>query len=311
MNSITPQPLPSVSLRGAVCAVTGANGFIGRRLCESLSKQGANVLAWQRDARDEAQVDLLDASSIDAALEHTRPDFVFHLAAAGTRHQSAHDPSVIAQSVGMIHSLLAALHRKSVHAHLVIAGSMAEYGGAGTLVETAACLPSTSYAIGKLASSLYALAYATSFGLSATVARLFGVYGPGEAPERLFPTVRDQVRKRQLVPLSDGEQYRDFVHVDDACLALMALASARVAGVVNVGTGKAVRVRDVVEALCRHMGGDPALLGFGSKARSPGDADHLEADVRRMQDALGWVPPQRLGSDADFTRLFDRGTCDT
>lgn len=305
--SPNPKPLPHVSLQGAQCVVTGANGFIGRCLCESLRSHGANVLAWRRDVTSKSPVDLLDPRSVDAALEHTTPDFVFHLAAVGTRHQAAHDPGVIADAVAMTHGLLTALQRRGARSHVVIAGSMAEYGAAGRLAETAPCRPATSYAIGKLASSLYALAYAPAMGLTVTVARLFGVYGPGEASERLFPTVIEHVRKRLLVPLSDGEQWRDFIHLDDTCLALMALATTRFEGIVNVGTGEAVRVRDVVESLCKQMGGDPSLLAFGSKARSPGDADRLEADVGLLKSVLGWAPPQRLTSSADYGRLFEYG----
>jgi UDP-glucose 4-epimerase len=88
----------------------------------------------------------------------------------------------------------------------------------------------------------------------------------------------------------------------------MAIGTARFEGVVNVGTGQSVRVRDVVESLCRQMGGDLSLLAFGSKARSPGDADRLEADVELLKSVLGWVPPQRLTSTADLGRLFDHGT---
>ena len=284
--------------------VTGAGGFIGRRLVQTLAREGAEVCGWTRQ-----DIDLLDRAAVVAAMDAVRPSAIFHLASAGVGAERAHDPKVIAEDVAMTGALLAAAPRGS---RLVVTGSMAEYGRGGRHGEDDRCDPRTAYAIARLAAGSLALAYAEKYGLAVTVARLFGVYGPGEAPQRLFPQLVESLSAGRAVPLSDGLQRRDFIHVDDVCRTLIAIAATPAAGgppIVNVGTGKAVRVRDAAEWIADALAVPRALLEFGARQRSPGDEDLLEADVTRLSALLGAAPPQRLGPGQPI-ELFTQGAVD-
>ncbi len=289
--------------------VAGATGFIGRRLVGHLRRAGIVVDAWAREGVPDP-VDLSDSRSVKERLAHFHPDVVFHLAAAGARHVLAHDPRVIGINVEMVANVVAAARESAPAARLVLAGSMAEYGdSACPLAEDAPCTPTTAYGIGKLAATRYALAYGPAAGLSVSVARLFGVYGPGEDPERLFPSLLGRLQERKPVNLSDGRQQRDFVHVDDACECLIRLARGnRVAAeVVNICTGEALAVRDIATWFAAAVGADPALLLFGTLPRSPGDSDVLVGDPTRLKARAGWTPPQRMAPGANFLRLLQEG----
>jgi len=270
-------------------AVTGASGFIGRRLIgHLLACDVEKVFAWSRPG-----VDLLDPVSLQDAATRDRPDTVFHLASAGVSVARAHDVHVIAADLAMTQNLLAAAGEGT---RIVLAGSMSEYGRAGRLHEQDRCTPKTAYGIAKLASGLYSSAYAARRDQSVAIARLFGVYGPGEAPQRLFPALVGALDRGESVDLSDGLQRRDFIHVDDVCAGLCAIAASPLCddAVVNLGTGQAVRVRDVVEWIIEAVGAPISLVRFGARPRSPGDEDLLEADMARYAAMIGDPPPQRL-----------------
>lgn len=278
--------------------VTGGGGFIGQRLCLHLARAGLRVAAPARNA-----LDLLDRGSVAQVISQIRPATVFHLACGSVAASASKDRQSIANEVNMTVNLVSAL---TPGTRLVVAGSMAEYGRSGILSEDDRCDPDTEYALAKLASSHAALIAGASHGIAVTVARLFGVYGPGEAAARLFPALLSALKNRMPVDLSDGSQQRDFVHVDDACRLLMALANAPLAGngIVNAGTGVAVRLDEVCLALAREMDAPASLLRFGARARNHGDKDLLIASTARMLARTGFMPPQRLLS-GPMLPLFD------
>lgn len=276
--------------------VTGAGGFIGRRLCRLLTMQGRSVAGWTRSL-----VDLENPEKVAGLMASARPAITFHLASAGVDAARAHDTDLVAREVAMVASLVNALPAGS---RLVMAGSMSEYGGIGVLSEVDVPAPKTVYGIAKLAAGHYATAYGEERGLDVRIARLFGVYGTGEGPQRFFQTLLSGIRAGVPIPLSDGLQQRDFIHVDDAVLAMAQLAEiprSTDCAVVNIGTGVAVSVRDAALWIAAAAGASPALLHFGARPRSPGDADLLCADITRFVSLIGTSAPQRLGSGVDLS----------
>jgi nucleoside-diphosphate-sugar epimerase len=171
---------------------------------------------------------------------------------------------------------------------------MAEFGYAGIFDERAPCRPDTSYGAAKLACTHYALATRLTHQLDIRVARLFGVYGPGENAQRLLPKLVPSLLAGKAVPLSDGLQLRDFVHVDDVTAALQALAEiAQPPGpLINIGTGVGVTVRAVCEMVADILGADPELMQFGALPRRIVDQDVLVAKTE-MLALLHDVPAQR------------------
>ena len=279
----------------ATVAVTGATGFIGKRLVAKLKSQGMHVICANRPTYD-----LLKPQPLQELFADKRPSTVFHLAAAGVTHDRAHDGSVIDENSRMISNLLDACQEQTT---IVIAGSMAEYGNSGILREDGPFNPQTAYAIAKLAANQIALSYGSKKH-AIRIARLFGVYGPGEPEFRLFPSLIRNLEAGRRIKLSDGMQKRDFVHVDDVCDGLCRLAFTQLKSnplEVNLGTGIGIRIRDVAIKLCEAVGGDLSHLQFGSRERSPGDADLLVADTERLKRLLGWVPPSRLSGQLSLT----------
>ena len=258
--------------------MTGARGFIGGRMVAWLEARSIPVVGWTRE-----QVDLEDHDSVAAAVLELDPSLVLHLAAVPARSADT-DWQLIAQEVSMLDALAAALPEATT---LVYCGSMAEIGHSGIHDEQVWCRPNTLYGMAKFAGTNRALALAAS-GRSLKVARLFGVYGPGEASHRLIPTLVRQLVRSEQVKLSDGLQVRDFVHVDDVCTALWCLASrAGTPTLVNIGTGKGVKVGDVSRLVADILKVDAQLLQFGAIPRRHVDEEMLVANTVLLHEATG------------------------
>ena len=132
------------------------------------------------------------------------------------------------------------------------------------------------------------------------VGRLFGVFGPGEAPHRLLPSLVRNLSARRRVPLSDGTQVRDVLPVAAVVDALLCLAKAVEADggqhIVNVSSGDMATVRDFAEMTADAIGAPRALLGFGDIERRPDEVACFAGDPTRLLALANWRPYEPLSS---------------
>jgi nucleoside-diphosphate-sugar epimerase len=247
-------------------AVTGASGFLGRHVLAALRGTDAEIVAHARGAqpapdgatRRQVRFDLA-ANSDDAFDRLGRPDIVIHLAWGGlpnytsSRHVEVELPVQLRFLRGLVASGLK---------RLVVAGTCFEYGmQSGCLHEDMPTLPSTGYGQAKdaLRVQLEALSDATPFELRWL--RLFYLYGSGQSPSSLYSQFQAAIaRGDRAFDMSRGDQLRDYMRVEDAAAALVAVARADAAPrIVNVCSGEPVSVRDLVERWRGERGADIAL----------------------------------------------------
>jgi nucleoside-diphosphate-sugar epimerase len=265
--------------------VTGCNGFIGSRLLRWLKQRSVEATGWTR--RD---VDMEDRVAVAGAIGRLQPSVIFHCAAVPAQASDT-DWHLVARESAMLDALADAQPEGAV---LIYCGSVAEVGHSGVHDETIWCRPRTLYGTAKYAARNRALALAAT-GQAVRVARLFGVYGPGEGPQRLIPALVGQLVQGRPVELSDGSQIRDFVHVDDVCEAMWRFASGGQEAfptLLNIGTGQGVTVAEVCRAVVSVLGADPDLLRFGAIPRRHVDEQILVADCSLLAKTL----------DLDFTQ---------
>jgi len=235
-------------------AVSGAGGFIGRHVLAELLRLHKTVVVIARDAERVTLAPGVSVVTLDLAAPpiHSfellgRPDVLIHLAWEGlpnygaTRHVEIELPRQLAFLGSLVADGLPAL---------VVTGTCLEYGmRTGALHEMLPAEPAISYAIAKdrLRRELEGLGASYRFAL--TWARLFYMYGPGQAPGSLLPQLAAAVaRGDKHFDMSGGEQLRDYLPVEEVARLLVALALRGCdAGVVNVCSGKPVRIRDLVE----------------------------------------------------------------
>ena len=281
------------SLRGERVLVTGASGFLGGHLLNRLVSAGAEVHGVSREARSTGdvvwwQADLSDEEAADRIVEASRPSLLYHLAGAvsGSRDLAAVGPSLRDTLGSTIHVLTAAARHGT--GRVVLAGSLEE-------PDAGDAFPVSAYAAAKAAAASYAGYFRAVHGLPVVALRVFMVYGPGQRDRtKLVPSVIDALRRGEPPAVSSGLRPVDWVHVDDVAGAFLAAGIAQEAPEepVDVGTGRLVTVREVVEQLVRLV--DPALEArFGAIPDRPFERVRA-AEARRTEDVMGWRATIRL-----------------
>ena len=268
---------------GRVVLILGATGFIGCWVARLLSNSKAELVLCVRDvsAAEELfarygiagrifQIDLADETQVRKSLNEIRPDILFNLAVYGVA-RSEQDPKIAHQiNVELVEVLCQELARSPKSnwdgRRLIHAGTAMEYGQIpGDLREDSAGNPTTLYGISKLAGTQTVMSICRASGLAGCTARLFAVYGPGEAPERLLPSLLKIKANPELLPMTAGLHKRDFVYVEDAAEALIRLgiSSATPGEIVNVATGRLTSIRRFAELAADTMDIPREYLGFG------------------------------------------------
>jgi UDP-glucose 4-epimerase len=286
--------------------VTGSTGFIGRHLVRHLEGIGIDVTCLQRTApqgQTSSNVLLLSAfepRAIEAALTARSFDVIFHLAAYGVSPSDRDDhlmQTVNVDSTATLARIAAGWSAKA----MIIAGSGSEYDFTGVtqpVSETHALQTKSTYGASKTAGGKRARDVAADSEMSVVVARIFNVYGSGEAAHRLLPSLLSGLDGKGRIPLSEGIQQRDFLHVSDVVRALALLASAAVerqlSCVVNVASGKAVTVRQFCETAADAMQIPRDRLNFGALPLRPDDTLYFAGNPALLTALTGWSPRHSL-----------------
>lgn len=243
-------------------AVTGPCGFIGRHVLEALARYPVDVVAMVQNTAQLDQVgpgiknlvvdiktpppDTLDALG--------RPDVLIHLAWGGLpNYRSLHH---IECELPQQYSFLADLIKAGLPA-LVVTGTCLEYGMQfGPLVETMDPRPENAYSLAKDALRRQIELLRGLHPFAFTWARLFYMYGEGQAENSLLSQLKQAVKRGDKVfDMSGGEQLRDYLPVTEVAAHIVALALRQTdAGVVNICSGKPVSVRNLVEGWIQENG---------------------------------------------------------
>ena len=297
--------------------VTGASGFVGANLARRALADGHEVHLLVRKSHAPWRVrgiaadvrlheaDLHDGAAVDRTVSAIRPEWVFHLAAHGAYPTQTDVAEMVQTNVmGCVH-LLDACARAGVEA-FVQAGSSSEYGPKGHPAEESEALePGSHYAITKAAATHHCAFTARSRDLHAVTARLYSVYGPYEEPTRLVPTLALHALERRLPPLASPRTARDFVHVDDAVAALLALAARTDlprGSVYNVCTGVQLRLAELVAAV-RSLLGIDAEPQWASMPSRAWDTDVWVGSRAAIERDTDWRP--RFDFMAGFRATLD------
>ena len=300
-------PLPTPP-KGERWVVTGGAGFIGSHLCRALAADPAvvGVTAFDDLSRGKAerlpngvrlvQASILDDAALDRALDGA--DVVAHLAALTSVVECETDPArCTAVNATGSRRVLEAAARAGAR-RVVFASTCAVYGDrtAPPVAESAPPSPQSAYARSKLAAEALLKQPASTAGASVAVVllRFFNVYGPGQDPKSPYAAAVPIFLSRALAgePLvlhGGGGQTRDFVHVSDAVrairLAASAPASVAAGGTFNVGSGKAITIRHLAEAIVRRTGSQSPLVAGPPRT---GDVRDSWADTRAAEASLGF-----------------------
>jgi nucleoside-diphosphate-sugar epimerase len=278
--------------------ITGASGFIGRHAVEIALARGAEVHALVRS---------VPADRI-AGVEYHELDLLGDVAIVQER----------VRAIGATHALhlawyavpgkfwTAAENAQWIEATLALASAFAEGGGrrfvgTGSCAEydwtdcsscnesTTLCEPATPYGAAKDETRRRLERWAEERGVSFAWGRIFFLYGPGEAPERLIPSVVRALLNDEPALVTEGRQVRDFLHVHDVADALVTLLVSDVRGAVNIASGEPVAIRDVVAMIGEQLQASDRIH-YGAIPMRTGEPPVLIGVATRLRDELQWTP---------------------
>jgi len=274
--------------------VTGGAGFIGRRLIGALLEQGHEVISADRhecpDRRAQSVVgDLRDPALIAAAVK-PGTDVIIHLAAVTSVLRSVEDPVGAYQlNVEATAGLLEHARQRGIRAFL-LASTNAVVGqvSQSRIDEDAPLRPLTPYGATKAAAEMLLAGYVASYGLAGAALRFCNVYGPGmEAKDTFVPRLMRAARDGKGVQVhGDGNQLRDFVHVDDIVAGICMAWRAGHTGPLIVGSGQSVTVNDIVEAARSVTGAELPVEHIPPK---PGEMPAVIIDISAAR-SMGYRP---------------------
>ena len=290
--------------------VTGGAGFIGSNLVRKLLEEGNSVtvldnyMSGYRSNLDPfpavriIEGDIRDKTIVESAMQGV--EVVFHLAASVGNKRSIDQPLMDAEInvLGTLQVLEAA--RKAGVRKIVTSSSAGIFGELKTLPikEDHPVEPDSPYGCTKLCEEKLCLSYAKLYDIEAVCLRYFNVYGPNQrfdAYGNVIPIfVFRMLRNEPLLIYGDGEQTRDFVHVDDVVQAnIKAADAAGVSGAFNIASGTRITINHLVKMITKNESND---VKAEHGPERPGDVKHSLADISLAHEKINYLPSVDLES---------------
>ena len=292
--------------------VTGAAGFIGSHLVDTLLARGDEVLGVdnfntyydpaikrrnlsQAEGMDRfslSEIDICDEAALRGAFETFQPEVVVHLAARAGVRPSLQDPNLYhrVNVIGGQHILDACRDFKT--SHLVFASSSSVYGGSKEVPfrETDPVMtPVSPYAATKRMNELQAHVYHHIYGVRTTMLRFFTVYGPRQRPDMAIHKFTKMILAGDPIPMfGDGSTYRDYTYIDDIIDGVMRCVDTPFDyEIFNLGESHTTSLRELITLIERHTGREAII---DEQPMQAGDVEKTYANVDHAREKLGYAP---------------------
>jgi NAD dependent epimerase/dehydratase len=291
--------------------VTGAGGFLGSHLADSLVNRGAQVraLVHYNSRNDWGLLELLPPDIKEnlevVAGDLTDPfgmarlvagcDVVFHLAALiGIPYSYVAPAHYVAVNVSGTLNLLEAARAHWVEAFIHTSTSET-YGTAEytPMDEKHPLKGQSPYSASKIAADKLVESYYCSYGLPAVTVRPFNAFGPRQSARAVIPTIITQALTGDTIHLGHTQPRRDFTYASDTVAGFMKAAACpqAIGQVINLGTGRSLSMGELAQTIVSLVGGDKTIATDGTRQRpQASEVWHLECDNRRAREILGWAP---------------------
>ncbi|MBI3282530.1 GDP-mannose 4,6-dehydratase [Candidatus Curtissbacteria bacterium] len=309
--------------------ITGIAGFAGSHLTEHLLQKGIEVYGFYhpdhsienlqgiKNKIELIACDVLAAKLVQKAIGAIRPDLVFHLAAFASPAQSFLEPMKTLQNniLGEL-NILSALAEIKSNAKILVVGSADEYGNIDPehlpADENTPLAPPSPYAVSKVAQDMLGLQFYLSHKLNIVRVRPFNHIGPRQSPAFVVSAFASQIARLEkqgagVLKVGNLATYRDFTDVRDMVGAyLLALEKGEFGEVYNLGSGRAVKIKDVLEKLLALSKVKIEVKPDKNRMR-PADIKVITCDFTKFKKRTGWEPKIPLSKTLSDTIEYERG----
>ena len=298
--------------------ITGASGFVGKHLLDKLINTSNRIAcidlifnqAFIEKYGDKVQLftgNILDRSFVAKCIHDFSPDYVFHLAGSKNRtnslseFKSSHEINYLG-TLNLFEALL-----KTQNLRLVtILGTIDEYGYSVTpFREDSYELPNSAYGLSKLSATKLALIFYHQFNLPVVVLRPSIAYGPDQGEEMFIPALIKTLLKQEPFKMTEGNQLRDFIYLDDLVDALIKLINCNGlnGSILNIASGNSVMIKDIALKIAEIMDSREKLKIGEVPYRSSEIMDYL-VDISKASKLLKWHPKTKLKEGLEKTIAF-------
>lgn len=290
--------------------ITGGAGFIGSNFIkymltnhpeyfvtnlDALTYAGNLDSLWDAESNSHYQflrTDIQDASAVDEIMRQGI-DAVVNFAAESHVDRSILDPqSFTRTNVLGTHVLLEAARRAGVKKFVQVSTDevYGTLGSTGYFTEDSPLLPNSPYSASKAGADCIVRAYHETYDMNVNITRCSNNYGPYQFPEKLIPLMVIHALSNKPLPVyGDGQNIRDWLHVEDHCRAIdLVLHNGRPGEVYNVGGHNERTNLEIVRLILSELGKPESLIQF---VKDRLGHDHRYAiDASKIRNELGWTP---------------------
>ncbi|MBU5444371.1 GDP-mannose 4,6-dehydratase [Paenibacillus sp. MSJ-34] len=287
--------------------VTGANGFVGRKLVRELLDRNHEVFAGvtsfdnDNDTIKTGYLDILDENSIIHAVRDFKPQGVIHLAAQTMVSKAWDNPKGTMEiNVHGTINMLQAIKQYVPEAKVLTIGSSEEYGLSGkqgvSLTEETPCFPQNPYAVSKFTAGQIALQISLKENINLVHVRPFNHFGPGQKKGFVISdfisqlVLMDQGRIEPIIHVGDVNVKRDFTYIDDITRAYILLLERNVGtGIYNVCSGIPRKIEDILFYLMKLIK-IPITIMKDEKKMRVNNTPLFIGSAQKINTTLGWSP---------------------
>lgn len=290
--------------------VTGANGFIGSKTLKLLLNKNCEIHATTRqevnklknDSIKWHRVNLLNIDEIDKLLKIVQPTDILHLGwytSPGKYNEAEENLYWVQSSIELLKKFKMCGGKR-----FVFAGTCFQYElNYGYLSEyTTPSKPNSLYGICKYSFESMASKFCCKNGLSFASGRIFYLYGEKENGCRVIPYVINSLLNNEIAKCSTGDQIRDFMHVEDVASAFVQILYSNIEGVINVGSGEPVKLREVLTKIGKKLN-KVELIHFGDIETSFDEPAVIVANNNILKTKVNWM--QHYDLDAGIEKTIE------
>lgn len=289
--------------------ITGATGFIGANLVRFLLSKGHEITAIIRNSPEEetwriAELTKLKIiyyedlfSDFQRARQLRNIDTCIHLASYGVNYNDRDIVEIVRGNIDLSLNVIKLCDKAEI-GRIIMFGSAMEYGNStNSISEDFAVDPTSIYGAAKASSVIMARTFAGSLGIGLAVIRPFGIYGPYEGFHKVIPQMIRACLVNESLGLTQGEQVRDYLYVEDLCNAvelILRKATVEFKSIFNVCSGTGVTIRDIGKEILHLTGKSDNILRFGEKEYRVDENMYIVGSSDKIRGLVGWYPKIEL-----------------